>query len=139
MFEDEKDDKIYNLLISRGIDENNEFKTFCEKLYSKNEFLWTESFTSSIESAGDSFFKNVDAVIILSGIYTKNKVAFDLMIDKAMVYQLPIILVRPYGEENVPENLEKIVDDVVGWNANCIIETIKDLVTGEESESCHLD
>ena len=40
MFEDERDDKIYNLIITNGIDKNNEYAQFTEKLYSKVDFLW---------------------------------------------------------------------------------------------------
>ena len=38
MFEDERDDKIYNLIITSGIDKNNEYGQFTEKLYSKVDF-----------------------------------------------------------------------------------------------------
>ena len=38
MFEDEKDDKIYNLVISNGIDKKNEYGQFTEKLFSKVDF-----------------------------------------------------------------------------------------------------
>ena len=32
---------------------------------------------------------------------------------------------RPHGLEEVPENLEKEASTIVGWNANCIIDAIK--------------
>ena len=33
MFEEEQDNKIYNLIITRGIDQENEYGQFTEKLY----------------------------------------------------------------------------------------------------------
>ena len=33
MFEDDRDDKIYNLVITNGIDKNNEYGQFTEKLF----------------------------------------------------------------------------------------------------------
>jgi hypothetical protein len=35
-------------------------------------------------------------------------------------------LVRPLGLEEVPEILEQKAATIVGWNANCIIDSIKD-------------
>ena len=53
MFEDEKDDKIYNLIISNGIDRNNEYGQFTEKLFSKVDFLWKESISGDFSLAGE--------------------------------------------------------------------------------------
>ena len=33
MFEDERDDKIYNLIITQGVDKNNEYAHITENLY----------------------------------------------------------------------------------------------------------
>ena len=48
MFEEEQDNKIYNLIITRGIDQENEYGQFTEKLYSKPDFLWTESMARKV-------------------------------------------------------------------------------------------
>ena len=69
MFEEEQDNKIYNLIITRGIDQENEYGQFTEKLYSKPDFLWTESMARDYAPFGESFFKKVDVIVILSGIY----------------------------------------------------------------------
>ena len=39
MFEDEKEDKIYNLVITNGIDKQNEYGQFTQKLYEKVDCL----------------------------------------------------------------------------------------------------
>ena len=33
MFEEDRDEKIYNLIITQGFDKNNEYGQFTEKLY----------------------------------------------------------------------------------------------------------
>ena len=126
MFEDERDDKIYNLIISNGIDKNNEYGQFIEKLFSKVEFLWKESISGSYANAGDAFYQKVDRIILLSGLYNDNKELFDVLLDAAEKYEIPIVLVRPLGLEEVPEKLEEKAATIVGWNANCIIDSIKD-------------
>ena len=116
MFEDEKDDKIYNLIITNGIDKNREYA---------HDFLWKESMSGDYSRAGEVFYKKVDGIIMLSGLYNDNKELFESLLDASEKYDIPIILVRPYGVEEVPEILEEKAATIVGWNANCIIDSIK--------------
>ena len=126
MFEDERDDKIYNLIITNGFDKNNEYGQFTEKLYSKVEFLWKESMSGSYASAGEEFYQKVDRIIMLSGLYNDNTELFEDLLAASEKYDMPIVLVRPLGIEEVPEKLEEKAATIVGWNANCIIDSIKD-------------
>lgn len=126
MFEDDKDDKIYNLIITQGIDKNNEYRQFRERLYSKVDFKWKESMSGSYSSAGEEFYKKVDRIIMLSGLYNDNKEMFEDLLKASREYEIPIVLVRPYGVEEVPEKLEENAATIVGWNANCILDSIKD-------------
>ena len=125
MFEDEKDDKIYNLIISNGIDKNNEYRQFTEKLFSKVDFLWKESISGSFELAGESFYSKVDRIVLLAGLYNDNKELFETLLDASEKYNIPIVLVRPYGLEEVPEVLEEKAATIVGWNGNCIVDSIQ--------------
>ena len=136
MFEEEQDNKIYNLIITRGIDQENEYGKFTEKLYSRPDFLWTESMARDYAPFGASFFKKVDVIVILSGIYNYNQMHIDILIQKAEEFEIPILLVRPYGLEIVPEELEAKATSVVGWNANCIIDDIRSIVNGDFDEFC---
>lgn len=126
MFEDEKDDKIYNLIITNGIDKNNEYGQFTEKLYSKVDFLWKESISGSYANAGEAFYSKIDRIIFLAGLYNDNKELFEDLMAASEKYDIPIVLVRPYGLEEVPEILEEKASTIVGWNANCIIDSVKD-------------
>ena len=126
MFEEDRDDKIYNLIITHGIDQNNEYAQFTEKLFSKVEFLWKESMSGSYAAAGDAFYQKVDRIIMLSGLYNDNKEMFGDLLAASEKYEIPIVLVRPLGLEEVPEILEEKAATIVGWNANCIIDSIKD-------------
>ncbi len=125
MFEDEKDDKIYNLVISNGIDKKNEYGQFTEKLFSKVDFLWKESISGSYAHASEQFYSKVDRIVLLAGLYKDNKELFDALLDASEKYDIPIILVRPLGLEEVPIELEEKAATIVGWNANCIIDSVK--------------
>ena len=126
MFEDERDEKIYNLIITNGFDKNNEYGQITEKLYSKVDFRWKESISGSYSTANESFYNKVDRIIMLAGLYNDNKELFNDLLDASEKYNIPIVLVRPYGLEEVPEILEERAATIVGWNANCILDSIKD-------------
>ncbi|MBE6497383.1 MAG: nuclease [Methanobrevibacter sp.] len=126
MFEDEKDDKIYNLIISNGFDQKNEYGQFTQKLFEKVDFLWKESISGSYEHASAEFYSKVDRIILLAGLYNENKDLFNSLLNASEKYDIPIVLVRPLGLEEVPEILEQKAATIVGWNANCIIDSIKD-------------
>ncbi|WP_400199530.1 nuclease [Methanobrevibacter smithii] len=125
MFEEENDNKIYRLIISNGYDKNKEYMKFIEQMYSKNDFLWKESISGSYSTANKEFFEKIDVIILLAGLYNYNKKTFNDLIKASENYNIPIVLVRPHGLEEVPENLEKEASTIVGWNANCIIDAIK--------------
>ncbi len=128
MFEDERNDKIYNLIITNGFDKNREYAQFTEKLYSKVDFLWKESMSGDYSRAGESFYKKVDRIIMLAGLYNDNKELFESLLKASEEYDIPIVLVRPYGLEEVPEILEQKATTIVGWNVNCIVDSIKDAI-----------
>lgn len=125
MFEEENDNKIYRLIISNSYDKNKEYMKFIEQMYSKNDFLWKESISGSYSTANKEFFEKIDVIILLAGLYNYNKETFNDLIKASENYNIPIVLVRPHGLEEVPENLEKEASTIVGWNANCIIDAIK--------------
>ena len=50
---------------------------------------------------------------------------FNDLIEASKNFDIPIVLVRPHGLEEVPESLEKEASTIVGWNANCIVDAIK--------------
>lgn len=126
MFENERDEKIYNLIITNGFDKNNEYGQFTEKLYSKVDFRWKESISGAYATAGEAFYQKIDRIIFLAGLYNDNKEVFEDLLNASLEYEIPIVLVRPYGLEEVPEKLEEHAATIVGWNANCIIDAIKD-------------
>jgi hypothetical protein len=69
--------------------------------------------------------KLVDVVVILSGLYSKDKNLIQQEIDIAVELKKPIVIIRPYGMENVPGSIEKVASEVVGWNTPCIVDAIR--------------
>lgn len=126
MFEEES--KLYHIFVSHLDRDEEEYSIFIQKLYSANDFEYDD------HSVLDKIHQNdlhgqiepVGVVIILSGLYNKYKNIIKSQIDMAIKLDKPIIVIRPYGMENVPLELEKIAADVVGWNAPCIVDSIQE-------------
>ncbi len=76
--------------------------------------------------------KDVDVVIILSGLYSKNKNLIEQEIDMARKLEKPIVIIRPYGMENVPGRIEDAASEVVGWNTSCIVDSVRESLEADD-------
>lgn len=130
----DEDEKIYKLFISHLDKEDEEYNLFRDKLKASYDFNWTDGAVLDKNSIDDltEQIKQVDVVIILSGLFSKEAKLISQQLDVALKLKKPIVVIRPYGLENVPSNLEKIAAEVVGWNTPCIVDSIKEAL-GEDS------
>ena len=126
MFEDESE--TYNIFISQLKEDNGEYDRFIGKLEASHDFQWKNH---SISDKTDKEqlkeqMKDVDVVIILSGMYSKNKNLIEQEINLAQNLKKPIVIIRPYGMENVPGRIEDAASEVVGWNTSCIVDSVRE-------------
>ncbi len=127
----ENQNKVYNLLISKGIDSYEEYEFYKERINSEKEFKWNEYNTQDNELT-DELFEKIDVIVLLYGLYHQNKEICDELIDKSLEYDIPLLFVRSFGVEYVVGEIVEKADAVVGWNPHCIIDAIQTLVKGEE-------
>ena len=126
MFESES--RFYNVFISHIGQNEEEYDLFIEKLSSAYEFEFKNhgilEKDKTTQKELQEQIKPVGIVIILSGLYNKYKTVIKKQIGIANRLDKHIIVIRPYGMEDVPSELEEISADVVGWNAPCIVDAI---------------
>lgn len=126
MFESES--KRYNIFISHIGQNEDEYDTFTAKLSAAYDFEFKNygilEKDKTTEKELQEQIKPVGIVIILSGLYNKYKTVIKKQIGIANRLDKHIIVIRPYGMEDVPSELEEISADVVGWNAPCIVDAI---------------
>ena len=127
----ENQNKVYNLLISKGIDSYNEYEFYKERINSQTDFLWNE-YNNQDNELNDELFEKIDVIVLLYGLYHQNKEICDELIDKSQEFDIPLLFVRSFGVEYVVEEIVEKADAVVGWNSHCIIDAIVTLVNGEE-------
>lgn len=123
--------KVYNLLLTRGIDPDNQYEFYKERIDSQRDFLYNEYNTIENELT-EELFEKVDVVVLLFGLFNDNKELFKELIAKSKQYNVPLLLIRFFGMEYVLKELEEISDAVVGWNPHCIVDAIETLVDGED-------
>lgn len=135
MFEDDYYDNLrqYNLFISHNGEGDEEYLEFIRRLVEASDFEWKDHGIPNKNSQDDlrQQINNSDIVIILSGLYSKHHDLIKNQVDLALQLNKPIILIRPYGLEEVPAELEKIAKGVVGWNRVCIVEMIQESLKEE--------
>ena len=127
----ENQNKVYNLLISKGIDSYEEYEFYKERINSEKEFKWNEYNTQDNELT-DELFEKIDVIVLLYGLYHQNMEICDELIDKSLEYDIPLLFVRSFGVEYVVGEIVEKADAVVGWNPHFIIDSIQTLVKGEE-------
>jgi len=122
----EEQSRTYKLFISYINDGDEEYDLFLSKLDASYDFQYKNCAIHDKILSGDikKQMKPVDVVVILSGLVSKDKSFLNRQIDVAKELRKPIVVIRPYGMENVPFELEEIAADVVGWNTPCIVDAI---------------
>lgn len=75
-----------------------------------------------IKNAIDKKIAPVNCVIILGGMYAKRKwMQYELQ--SAQIYNKPIIVIAPWGQERIPLELQKY--PLVRWNTSSIVDAIR--------------
>ncbi len=131
MSNENQERKVYNLLISKGIDTYDEYEFYKERINSQKDFLWNE-YNTEDDELNEDLFDKIDVIVLLYGLYHDNKDICDELIDKSKELDIPLLFVRSYGVEYVIEEIVEKADAVVGWNPHCIVDAIETLVEGEE-------
>ena len=138
---DENQNKVYNLLISKGIDSYNEYDFYKERINSQKEFKWNEYNTQDNE-LNDDLFEKIDVIVLLYGLYHQNKEICDELIDKSKEYGIPLLFIRSFGVEYVIETFSNegnytaiTIDTTV--NKTIVFSTVKSET--EKVSRCMID
>ena len=70
----------------------------------------------------------IQCAIILGGMYIAHSDWIQFEIDHAVKLDKPILGIRPWGAERMPQALINAATEVVGWNTASIVAAIRRLV-----------
>lgn len=126
----------YRIFISHAWAYNDEYYRFEEMLkdyphfdfrnYSVPKHDPFESGTQLTKKLRDQM-EPVQVVIILAGMYAAHSSWIGFEIDEAVRMGKPIIGVRPWGQERVPQKVQDAATIMHGWNASPVVQSIRDL------------
>ncbi|HSO26287.1 MAG TPA: TIR domain-containing protein [Methanobacteriaceae archaeon] len=145
MFEEEMDLKTYQLFITRVSETDEEYGRFTGRLNDTYDFnyenhsnnvLSGKSDKEELKNALKDTINKVEMVIILAGLYPTYSNMIMAVLELAQALEKPVLLIRPYGMEDVPKELEEASNGVIGWSASCIAGAIKGVLNDDEDEYC---
>ena len=133
--------KVYKILISCIDKKEEEYSEFTTRLENYHDFEWENLSKPNLNHEDlKKLTEEADAVIILSGLYSKDPDLVKGYIKVAEELGKPLIAIRPWEMENVPNYVENSASDVVGWNAPCIVDALRSVLDADygQEESCPL-
>ncbi len=132
--------KTYDLFISHSWRYNDEYNRMVELLNGAPFFEWrnyscpehdpaidpdSEAGRRKLIQALREQIRPVNCVIVLSGLYVAYSYWIQKEIDIAVEFNKPIIGVKPWGSEKVPQIVQEVANEIVGWNTDSIISAIR--------------
>ena len=67
----------------------------------------------------------VNCVVVISGMYYNHRKWMQFEIDYAKEKEKPIVAIKPYGNINMPSEIQSVADIVVNWNTDSIVSAIR--------------
>jgi len=132
--------KTYDLFISHAWRYNEDYYRLVDMLNKAPNFKWRnysvpehdpvldpddpedeETLTEALRRQ----IKPVNCVLILCGMYVAYSKWIQKEIDIAVEYGKPIIGIKPWGQEKIPQAVSKVAKEIVGWNTDSIVSAIR--------------
>ena len=135
--------KQYNIFISHAWRYGDEYNRLVNLLDSAKNFLYynysapkekplhnldtTDAKTKGqIADAIDRKINPVGCVLVISGMYASYREWMQYEIDKAVEMKKPIIGIKPWGQQKIPNAVSDVADIMVGWNTDSIVSAIRE-------------
>lgn len=126
----------YDLFISHSWDYNEDYHRLVEFLKAAPNFLWRNfsvpdhdpldgGSATKLHAELERQIRNVHAVLILAGMYVNHREWIQREIDMAIGLRKPMIGIRPWASERIPDVLQRSCVAIVGWNTNSIVDAIR--------------
>jgi len=136
-------DQPYRIFVSHAWHPHDDYTRLFEYLGDAKDFYYTNLSTpdippsdvtrTGIEAALARQIGPAEVVIILGGLYDTHKDLIELEMALAKKHGRPIIGLRPSGSQVIAKAIEQRVTEVVVWSERTIVDAIKLLARGEQT------
>lgn len=132
--------KTYSLFISHAWSYHDDYDRLVDMLDKAPNFKWrnysvprhdpaidpdTEAGFQKLKAALKDQIRPVNCVIVLAGMYAAHRRWIQVEMDIADESKKPMVGVRPWGQERIPQDVQKRVKEMVGWNTDSIVSAIR--------------
>jgi hypothetical protein len=126
----------YRLFISHAWKYNEEYYKLIGMLDSASNFIYSNysvpehdpvdaNNKEKLKEALRNQIRPVELVIILAGMYVSYSDWIQFEIDFAKSLGKPILGIKPWGSERIPQAVQDAAKEIVGWNAPTIVDAIR--------------
>lgn len=84
--------------------------------------------SSQIYQSLEEQIKHASVVLVLLGMYAAYHDWIQTEVDIAVRLGKPVIGIKPWGQERLPQEIVPKCDKIVGWNGPSIIDSIRECV-----------
>ena len=128
--------KTYNLFISHAWKYDTEYYRIEKLLKDAPNFSWKNYSVPQHDPLGTTTKKDLEealrrhirpthVVVILSGMYVAHREWIQKEIDIASEMGKPIIGIKPWGRERMPQAVQNVAKEIVGWNTSSVVSAIR--------------
>ena len=130
--------KTYDLFLSHvwRSTENSEYYRLENLLYEASYFYWRNYSVPEHDPLGtktDGELRQalhqqiapINCFLVVSGMYVNHRQWIQAEIDIAKSYGKPIVGVIPWGQDRVPNEVQGVAKEMVGWQTSSIIDAIR--------------
>ncbi len=127
--------KLYSVFVSHSWDYSDEYDRFVNLLDKAPNFSWRncsvpkknplDTTDESLTKALKDQIRPAGIVVVLAGMYVAYSYWIQKEIDIAEDMEKPIIGVKPWGNQRVPQAVQDAAITIVGWNTDSIVEAIR--------------
>ncbi len=83
---------------------------------------------NQIRQSLEEQIKHASVVLVLLGMYAAYHEWIQTEVDIAVSLGKPVIGIKPWGQERLPQEIVSKCNKIVGWNGPSIIDSIRDYV-----------
>lgn len=124
----------YRIFISHAWDYRDEYDRLCNLLNGVSYFSWTDYSVPSHDpltgALTQQFYDRIrltNIVLVLSGMYANYSSWMQRELRIAKNMKKPVLAVIPQGAQRVPNDIQNLADELVGWNTDSIVSAIRRL------------
>ncbi|AYK05277.1 TIR domain-containing protein [Brevibacillus laterosporus] len=128
--------RTYNIFISHAWTYNDDYYRLEEMLNKANNFSWKNysvpehdsldtATNQELETALQNQIRPTSIVLVLCGMYVNHRRWIQKEIDIAVEMNKPIVGIRPWGQQRIPQEIQDVAKEIVGWNTDSIVSAIR--------------